>query len=125
MRHFVVTNPNLSVGKPGDIVTAAQLRMDDAKLDVWVAAGYGMEIDSESLDPAPTVPVVAVEPPPAPTVPGVAVEPPPAPEPDGYDPGDHTVPEVLAYIEANPDETDAVIGRELNGRRRAGIITAD
>jgi hypothetical protein len=45
MRRFIVMNPNLSVGRPGDVVTAAQLNMSDDKLDEWVAANHGIEID--------------------------------------------------------------------------------
>lgn len=45
MRRFIVTNPNLSVGRPGDIVTAEQLNMSsEAKLDEWVKAGHGVEL---------------------------------------------------------------------------------
>ena len=44
MREFIVTNPNLSVGKPGDIVTAEQLNMSDDKLDEFVAAGHAVEV---------------------------------------------------------------------------------
>lgn len=47
MRRFIVTNPNLSVGRPGDVVSAKQLHMDDDQLARWVDAGYGVEIDSE------------------------------------------------------------------------------
>lgn len=51
MRQFIVTNPNLSVGRPGDIVTAEQLRMTDEKLDDWVEAGYGVEIELHTAAP--------------------------------------------------------------------------
>ena len=50
MREFIVTNPNLSVGKPGDIVTAEQLKMSDDKLDEFVAAGHAVEV-GEIADP--------------------------------------------------------------------------
>lgn len=49
MRRFIVTNPNLSVGRPGDIVTSDQLKMSDDKLDEWVAASFGIEIDEAPL----------------------------------------------------------------------------
>lgn len=51
MRRFVVMNPNLSVGRQGDVVTADQLKMTDDKLDEWVAAHHGIEID-ETPPPA-------------------------------------------------------------------------
>ncbi len=44
MREFIITNPNLAVGSPGDIVTADQLKMTDDKLDEFVAAGYAVEV---------------------------------------------------------------------------------
>ena len=44
MREFIITNPNLSVGRPGDIVTADQLKMADDKLDDFVAAGHAIEV---------------------------------------------------------------------------------
>ena len=44
MREFIITNPNLSVGRPGDIVTADQLRMTDDKLDDFVAAGHALSL---------------------------------------------------------------------------------
>ena len=52
MRRFVITNPNLSVGRSGDIVTASQLNMDDDKLDEFVDAGYAMELHQEPYDPS-------------------------------------------------------------------------
>jgi hypothetical protein len=50
MRRFIITNPNLSVGRSGDIVTADELKMSDDKLDEWVEAGYGLEIDDTEVD---------------------------------------------------------------------------
>ena len=44
MRTFVIQSPGLSVGRPGAVVTAVQLRMDDDKLDQFVEAGYAIEI---------------------------------------------------------------------------------
>jgi hypothetical protein len=50
MRRFIVMNPNLSVGRQGDIVTADQLKMTDDKLDEWVAANHGIEIDQTPVE---------------------------------------------------------------------------
>lgn len=47
MRRFIITNPNLSAGRPGDVVTADELNMSDDKLDEWVKAGLGMEIQQQ------------------------------------------------------------------------------
>lgn len=47
MRSFVITQPGLSVGKPGTYLTAAELRMDDDKLDAFVEAGYAIEIHND------------------------------------------------------------------------------
>lgn len=44
MRTFVITMPGLSCGKLGATVTAAQLRMDDDKLDAFVQAGFATEL---------------------------------------------------------------------------------
>lgn len=44
--------------------------------------------------------------------------------PEQFNPGDHTVAEVLAYIEANPDQGDAVVTAEQAGKNRAGITGA-
>ena len=44
MRRFVITNPNLSAGRPGEIVDASQLNMGDDKLDDFVDAGFAAEI---------------------------------------------------------------------------------
>jgi hypothetical protein len=46
-------------------------------------------------------------------------------EPDdvvGYDPADHTVAEVQAYLEAHPDEADAVLALEAEGKNRASLV---
>ena len=55
MRRFIVINPNLSVGKPGDIVTADQLQMSDDKLDAWADAGHGIEVVTATAGPNPPV----------------------------------------------------------------------
>lgn len=43
---------------------------------------------------------------------------------DVYDPSDHTVADVLAYVEENPDEANRVLHAELVGKNRVTIITA-
>jgi len=40
----------------------------------------------------------------------------------GYDPGEHTVTEVLDYMEDYPDQADAVLDREIAGKNRKGIV---
>ena len=40
---------------------------------------------------------------------------------DTFDPGDYTVPEVLDYIAANPDQEKAVLRAERKGKNRTGI----
>lgn len=48
------------------------------------------------------------------------------PVPDGagttFDPAEHTVPDVLAYIEAHPEQADAVVAAERGGQHRKGIV---
>lgn len=39
-----------------------------------------------------------------------------------FDPAVHTVPEVLAYIEAHPEQGDAVVAAEQAGQARKGIV---
>jgi len=50
----------------------------------------------------------------------------PPPEGDGgagvYDPGQYTVDQVNAYVEAHPEERDAVLDAEAAGKARAGIL---
>lgn len=98
MRQFIVTNPNLSVGKPGDVVTSEQLGMSDEQLNVWVEAGYGIEI-------APGDDIAADE-----------------PEVVEFDPGRHTVAQVLEHVEDNPGEAETVLANEEAGRNRSGIV---
>lgn len=109
MRRFIVTNPNLSVGKPGDIVTSDRLKMSDEQLDEWVAAGFGVEVhdDDPIVDPMTTTDEVVVE---------LTHE--------IYDPGTHTVAEVLAYAADHPGEVDRIFGQELADRQRSGILDA-
>ena len=42
--------------------------------------------------------------------------------PEAYDPGSKSVPQVLAYIETNPDEHEAVLAAERAGKARKGIL---
>lgn len=121
MRRFIVTNPNLSVGKPGDVVTASQLRMTDEKLDIWVKAGSGVEIEDDS-PPDPPVATISDD---AAISDEIVVEisGPAAVSFDGlYDPGDHTVAEVLSHVGDNPDQASEILSRERSGRNRSGII---
>ena len=51
----------------------------------------------------------------------------PAPQPEaeadqGYEPGDHTVDEVKVYVEANPDQADAVYDAEQAGKNRVTLL---
>lgn len=51
------------------------------------------------------------------------VEPPPEVEPPGgYDPGDDTVADVQAYVEANPGERQAVLAAERAGKDRSTLV---
>jgi hypothetical protein len=43
-------------------------------------------------------------------------------EDEEYDPGEHTVLEVQAYLAEHPEETEEVLARERNGRARKGIL---
>jgi hypothetical protein len=43
-------------------------------------------------------------------------------EPAGYDPGEHTVDEVKAYVEAHPDERQAVLDAETAGKARSTLL---
>ena len=54
---------------------------------------------------------------------GNAEAPEEAPE-DGFDPGGHTVAEVLAYVEENPDQRERVAGLEQAGKARKGVLEA-
>lgn len=39
-----------------------------------------------------------------------------------FDPSEHTVAEVLAYLRANPDDRQRVIGLEADGKQRGTIL---
>lgn len=41
-----------------------------------------------------------------------------------YDPADYTVPEVLEYLESHPDEREAVLAKERDGKDRVTITEA-
>ena len=43
-------------------------------------------------------------------------------EQSDFDPSDHGIPEVLAYLEENPDDRDAVLALERAGKARKGIL---
>lgn len=43
---------------------------------------------------------------------------------EGFNPSDHTVAEVLAYIAENPDQKDAVIAAEKDGKNRTTVVGA-
>lgn len=45
-------------------------------------------------------------------------------EDEVYDPSDYHVDEVLAYVEANPDQKDAVLQAEKDGKGRTTLISA-
>jgi hypothetical protein len=43
-------------------------------------------------------------------------------ESEAYDPSDHTVAEVQAYLAEHPDETDAVLDLERAGKARVTLL---
>lgn len=43
-------------------------------------------------------------------------------DPPTFDPADHTIDEVLAFIEAHPELGDAVLASEAAGKHRAGLL---
>jgi hypothetical protein len=45
------------------------------------------------------------------------------PKADGYDPGAETVADVQAYVEANPDQREAVLAAEKAGKNRSTLVT--
>jgi len=40
-----------------------------------------------------------------------------------YDPADHTVEDVKAYVTENPEQADAILELELNGKGRSGLLS--
>jgi hypothetical protein len=42
----------------------------------------------------------------------------------GYDPGEHTVDDVLDYVDKHPDEADAVLAAEEAGKNRTTLVAA-
>jgi len=49
-------------------------------------------------------------------------EPPPEVGPSGFDPGEHTVDDVKAYIDANPDQAQTVLDAEVAGKNRTTLV---
>lgn len=47
---------------------------------------------------------------------------PPEIDPGGYDPGDDTVADVQAYVEANPDQRSTVLAAEKAGKNRSTLV---
>ena len=47
---------------------------------------------------------------------------PAVPSPGGFDPSGHTVADVQAYLADHPDETDAVLALERQGKNRASLV---
>lgn len=43
---------------------------------------------------------------------------------DTFDPGDHKVDDVLAFVEANPDQRDRIFDAEQAGKGRTSLLTA-
>lgn len=41
-----------------------------------------------------------------------------------YDPSDHTVDEVKTYVEENPDQREAVLAAEQDGKNRSTLVDA-
>lgn len=126
MRQFIITNPNLTVGKPGDIVTSDQLRMTDAKLDEWVSAGYGVEIGEPVDFDDETVIVEDVW---FDELAGLSTDVDAAAGLEGDEGGDpgfnphtHTVDQVRIYIDNHPDEADTIRDLEAGGKNRSSII---
>lgn len=95
MRSFVITMPGLSVARPGQIRSADELGMDDDQLDAFVEAGYALEVFSEEAEP-----------------------------PEAFDPSDYTVAEVEEYLDAHPDEAEAILAAEAEGKNRT-TLTGD
>jgi hypothetical protein len=43
---------------------------------------------------------------------------------DGFDPSQHTVDAVLAYVKENPDQAAAIVAAERDGKHRSTILDA-
>jgi hypothetical protein len=50
--------------------------------------------------------------------------PPEVEPPEAFDPADHTVDEVLAYVDKHPDKADAVLAAEEAGKNRSTLVAA-
>jgi len=46
----------------------------------------------------------------------------PPPEGDTFDPGEHTVADVEAYLDEHPDEIDRVLQAERDGKNRTTLL---
>jgi hypothetical protein len=56
---------------------------------------------------------------------GADTDPPPeGDDGDVFDPGAHTVADVEAYVDENPDELDAVLAAEKAGKNRVTLVEA-
>ena len=119
MREFIVTNPNLSVGKPGDVVTAEQLRMSDEKLDEWVHAGHGVEMFTVPDDPEPFGWTEVVPEEPLDAASGIRLTPHGA---KYFNPADFNVQQVKAYMDENPEFAEQVRSHEIDGKNRSTIV---
>jgi len=47
---------------------------------------------------------------------------PPVRDADAFDPGEHTVADVEAYLAEHPDERDAVLAAERDGKNRVSLV---
>jgi len=45
--------------------------------------------------------------------------------PEAFDPGEHTVAEVEAYLDEHPDERDRVLAAEADGKARVSLLGAE
>jgi len=46
----------------------------------------------------------------------------PTSDEDGFDPSAHTIADVKAYVEAHPDETQAIYDAESEGKARTSLL---
>lgn len=46
----------------------------------------------------------------------------PTSEPESFDPGEHNIDDVQTHVEANPDELDAILAAERDGKNRSTLI---
>ncbi|WKD36508.1 hypothetical protein [Streptomyces xanthophaeus] len=114
--------PRFSGDIAGVVFTNGEARIDsaaghEAALAYFRRRGYSVaEVEPEPVDEAPAV----VEPD-APAEP--ALEPAPAEAAEAFDPADHNVVDVLAYLaDADEDERARVLAAEEAGEARATIL---